>query len=89
MKISIVIQNLKCDGCGTTITNRLNTLEGVVNVLVYVENNRVSFEYTTEIVFEKVKKTLAKLGYPLVDEKNTFGQKSKSYISCAMGKIGK
>ena len=88
MKTSIEIQNLKCGGCATTISNKLNALKDVGNVSIDVENSTVSFDHTNTIVFEAVKKTLAKLGYPLMDEKNSFDQKTKSYISCAIGKIG-
>ncbi len=89
MKTSVEIQNLKCGGCCNTITNKLNTFEGVANVLKEVQNSTVSYEYTTDAVSEKVKKALAKFGYPLVDENNSILNKSKSYISCAMGKIVK
>lgn len=88
MQTSVEIQNLKCGGCANTITNKLNMLEDVSNVLVDVENSTVSFNYETKVVFEEVKTTLTKLGYPLVDEKNTLGRKTKSYISCAMGRMG-
>ena len=88
MQTSIEIQNLKYGGCCNTITNKLNTLDDVSNVLVDVENSTLSFDYTTKAVFDAVNRTLAKSGYPLVDEKNTLGRKTKSYISCAMGRMG-
>lgn len=88
MQTSVEIQNLKCGGCDNTITTKLNTLEDVSNVLVDVENSTVPFNYKTKAVFKAVNKTLAKLGYPMVDEKNTFSRKTKSYISRAMGRIG-
>ncbi len=88
MQTSVEIQNLKCGGCGNTITNKLNMLEDISNVLVDIENSTVSFDHANERSLDSVKKTLAKLGYPLLDEKNTLGRKTKSYISCAMGRMG-
>jgi copper chaperone len=88
MKTSIEIQNLKFGGCATAISHKLNTLKDVGNVSIDVENSTVYFDHTNIIVFQSAKKTLTKLGYPLIDKKNSFGQKTKSYISCVIGKIG-
>ncbi|MFT6796070.1 MAG: copper chaperone CopZ [Maribacter sp.] len=65
MKTSVEIQNFTCGGCDTWITNKCNALNNVDNDLVAIEISAVSFKYTTEAVFEQVKKTLARLGYPL------------------------
>ena len=54
MNQALEIQNLKCRGCGTTITQKLNSLEDVSNVLVDLENSVVSFDYNTEAVLEEV-----------------------------------
>ena len=48
-------------------------------------NNGVS-SILTDKVLEKAKKTLSKLGYPIMGEKNNFITKTKSYLSCAVGK---
>ena len=88
MKTSVEIQNLKCGGCGTINTYKLNALKDVNNDLVAIKNSAVYFEYTTEAFFEQSNNTLARLGYPLAYDKNTFGRKTKSYISCARDKMG-
>jgi copper chaperone CopZ len=43
-----IIQNLKCSGCATTITNALNELEGISESMVDNEMNSVTFDYTDE-----------------------------------------
>jgi copper chaperone CopZ len=43
-----IIQNLKCGGCATTITNALNELEGFRQTIVDYEMNTMTFEYTDE-----------------------------------------
>lgn len=85
MKTSVEIQNLKCSGCSNTIINKLSALEDVNDVSVDIDNSIVCFDHATDAIYNVVKKTLAKFGYPLVDEKNNFGSKAKSYISCAIG----
>ena len=45
MQAKVFIQNLKCNGCATTITNKLGNLQDVSDVKVNVENDSVSFTY--------------------------------------------
>ena len=87
MKTTVEIQNLKCNGCASTINNKLSTIENINTISVDVENSSVSFEYDTEDTLEIVKKELHKLGYPLVGEDNKLQTKAKSYVSCAIGKM--
>lgn len=87
MEQTIEIQNLKCGGCEKTTKNKLKLLEGVSNVTVNIENGTVSFTQESDEVFLNFKKTLTKLGYPLVADKNSLGKIAKSYISCAQGRM--
>ncbi len=87
MKTTVQIQNLKCNGCASTINNKLSGLENIKDVSVDVENDSVSFEYDSEDTFETAKKELHKLGYPLVGEENKLQSKAKSYVSCAIGRM--
>ena len=89
MRTTVEIQNLKCAGCGNTITNRLNSLKDVSDVSVDMEKDTVSFSHTMVATFDLVRKTLSKLGYPLIDDTNSLVRKAKSYVSCAIGKMGK
>ncbi len=87
MKTTVEIQNLKCNGCASTINNKLSGLDNIKGVSVDVENHSVSFEYDKEETFEIAKKELHKLGYPLVGEENKLQSKAKSYVSCAIGRM--
>jgi copper chaperone len=60
-----IIQNLKCSGCATTITNALNELEGISEAIVDNEMNSVAFDYTEESQVKIVKEKLSSLGYPI------------------------
>ena len=89
MRTSVQIQNLKCSGCEATIKKQLSKLDHLNKVVVNHEDETVSFDFKDESDIVKVKESLAKLGYPLVGEKNRFDIKAKSYVSCAVGRINK
>ncbi len=87
MKTSITVQNLKCGGCAKTITSKLSTIENISNLMVDIEGSKVSFNYSKEADFIAVKEKLKHLGYPSIDDNNSFTSKAKSFVSCATGKI--
>lgn len=88
MKTSEEIQSLKWGGCRSGITNRLSRSHDVTGFSVEVETSIAFFDHVTDSTYFKVKKTPAKLGYSLVDEKNIFSRMIKSYLCCVIGKIG-
>lgn len=89
MKVSIIIQNLKCGGCAHTITSKLSELDFISDLNVNVDESKVSFNYTNEMDALKVKEKLKALGYPSIDETNSLTTKAKSFVSCATGKLSK
>jgi len=89
MKTTLQIQNLKCGGCGHTVTTKLSTLDNISNVSVDVDNDSVSFDYIDENDLENAKNKLLALGYPVVGEANPLSAKAKSFVSCAVGRMGK
>ncbi|MEZ4837985.1 heavy-metal-associated domain-containing protein [Flavobacterium sp.] len=88
MEATIKIQNLKCHGCANTITKNLSALENISEVQVDNAEQIVSFLYKNQVDFEIVIKTLNRLGYPMEGDSNTFTEKAKSFVSCAIGRIG-
>jgi copper chaperone CopZ len=87
METTIHIQNLKCGGCANTITKGISSIEAIQNVSVNVDESTVTFSYGTEDQLNEVKNKLKSLGYPEDGEANTLGDKAKSYVSCAIGKM--
>lgn len=87
METTIHIQNLKCGGCANTITKGISSIEAIQNVSVNVDESTVTFSYETEDQLNEVKNKLKSLGYPEDGELNTLGDKAKSYVSCAIGKM--
>lgn len=82
----IIIANLKCNGCATTIKNELMKVKGVVAVDVDIENDAVNVSYgktQRQAIIDK----LEDLGYPEATAKNGLLLQLKSYTSCMLGKI--
>lgn len=89
MNTTLAIQNLKCGGCANTIITRLNSIDGINNVVVINDTNTVSFNYTDESILNNAMELLSKLGYPVEGEQNPLIKKAKSYVSCAVGRMNK
>ena len=82
----IVVANLKCDGCATTIQKELFKVNGVIIVEIEPENNIVEVTYENSDRDTIIKK-LESIGYPEATHENGLLLKIKSYISCMAGKI--
>jgi copper chaperone CopZ len=87
--IRIEIENLKCHGCANTIKKEIGRIPEVTNVSVIQEDNMVIIDYDSEDEMKDLfTRRLAKLGYPEKGNKK-FGNKVKSYVSCAIGRMSK
>ena len=87
MNTKIFIQNLKCNGCASTITKKLSHLENITDIKVAIEESSVAFNYKDNLDLEVVIETLKENGYPVEGDENTLGTKAKSFVSCAIGKM--
>ena len=89
MNTSIVIQNLKCEGCAASIVKALRKFPEVTEAAVDFEKNAVDFETSSPLELEKYRDALHHAGYPPAGEENHFADKAKSYVSCAIGRVTK
>lgn len=93
METQIIVDNLKCNGCATTIRRELKKLVGIVDVKVIPEESEVDVFYNDKANLNSVKERLNELGYPITGtdqgglEKITTNL--KSYVSCAIGRLTK
>jgi copper chaperone len=84
---NIVIANLKCAGCETTIKRELLKIEGVESVTIDPENDTVRVIHDDYLDKHKITQKLQSLGYPEATEENGLLLQLKSYASCLVGKI--
>jgi copper chaperone len=91
MRQTYEVQNVKCGGCAATLKKSLLDVFGEVEVDLDVTPRTITLEIAPQQE-EALKLALRKLGYPLVgDELGTFGTletKAKSFVSCAIGRMG-
>jgi copper chaperone CopZ len=79
--------NLKCNGCANTVKKELLSIEGVNQIEVDLENSKANAPTDDELILDKIKEKLSKMGYAAVGHANTMLHKAKSIISCAIGKM--
>ncbi len=82
----VIVANIKCNGCATSIKNELLKMQGVKSVEVDVENDSIDLSYEN-IQRDLIISKLYSLGYPEATEKNGLLLQLKSYTSCMIGKI--
>jgi len=86
---TISVENIKCGGCASTISSKLNALDIVDSCQVDIENGviTVNGEVTHKPTVAQV---LLKLGYPetgTAEGLKAAAAKAKSFVSCAVGKM--
>jgi copper chaperone len=90
MEHVIEVENIRCGGCANTITHSLQKLDGVSDVSVDIENGRVTVTAATDDR-ERLVANLLKNGYPekgSAEGLQAAKAKAKSFVSCAIGKLG-
>ena len=85
MRETLVVNNIKCGGCETTVRDRLAKIEGIENVEANSATGEVSFDFSNDASLEAARAKLHSLGYTEADP--DLIDTAKSYVSCMMGKI--
>lgn len=80
----IQVENIKCNGCATSIKNSLLKIDQVEAIEVNVDDEIVS--YTGKAEKALIINKLADMGYPEKGN-NNFLTKAKSFVSCATGRL--
>ena len=91
MKQTFEVINVKCGGCANTLKTSLQEEFGDVAVNLEVEPRQITLDIE-ESAIPALRTKLIKLGYPMSDEDlskiEEFSTTAKSFISCAVGKMG-
>lgn len=83
----ITIANLKCSGCAHTIKTKLESITGVYQVAVNVEEDNVTVNFEEPATRLAITEKLHDLGYPEATAENGLLLQMKSYASCMLGKV--
>ena len=87
--MDIQIENLKCGGCANTIVKGLSAIDGVTDVAVHNDTNRVSM-MASDALRPAVLDKLKAMGYPEVGSVSGLASgiaTAKSFVSCAIGRV--
>lgn len=82
----ILVDNLKCGGCATSVKIALGNLQGISQVEVLPDECMVEFDSENEVAKSMAVEKLKNLGYP-PQGTSTLVQKGKSYVSCVIGRV--
>lgn len=86
MRTEIIVDNIKCGGCATTVKNKVESITALNEINVEVESGKVAFSCKDEEQKEAVISSLKKWGYPLKGT-STKIENAKSFVSCMIGRI--
>ena len=91
MKQTYEVINVKCGGCANTLKTKLLEEFGDVEVNLEVEPRQITLDIE-ESALPSLRQKLKSLGYPMSDEDLStiegFSTTAKSFVSCAVGKMG-
>ena len=91
MKQTFEVINVKCGGCAGTLKNKLKEEFGDVEVDLDVTPRKITLDITVDRI-DDLSQALRKLGYPLATDEmgllDSTSAKAKSFVSCAIGKMG-
>ncbi len=81
--------NIKCSGCANRISQKLQAIAGVTQVVVDVARGQIHFDAPESCLLD-VEKILITLGYPRVGTTSGLSAVAadvRSVVSCAIGRL--
>ncbi|CAI8220520.1 MAG: Uncharacterised protein [Arcobacter lacus] len=91
MKQTFEVLNVKCGGCANTLKKSLKEEFGDVDVDLEQMPRKISLDISDDKIYD-LKLKLRNIGYPFSNDELSGFQKAtttaKSFVSCAIGKIG-
>jgi copper chaperone CopZ len=87
MTENIIVANLKCGGCASSIKNKLKELHGIDSINVDLDSNNITIIHQGIVNRDTIAAQLKSIGYPEATEENGLLLQLKSYASCMIGKL--
>lgn len=67
--ICLTVTGMKCSGCETNVTEKLQVLDGVLTVTALSKENQVSIEFDTDkITITAIQDTITVAGFTVIDD---------------------
>lgn len=87
MTENIIVANLKCGGCASSIKNKLKELHGIDSINIDLDSNNITIIHQGIVNRDIITAQLKAIGYPEATEENGLLLQLKSYASCMIGKL--
>jgi copper chaperone CopZ len=87
MTENIIVANLKCGGCASSIKNKLKELHGIDSINIDLDSNNITIIHQGIVNSDIITAQLKAIGYPEATEENGLLLQLKSYASCMIGKL--
>ena len=87
MTEKIIVTNLKCGGCASSIKNKLKELHGIDSINIDLDSNNISIIHQGIVNRDIITAQLKAIGYPEATEENGLLLQLKIYASCMIGKL--
>lgn len=90
MNIEISVENIKCGGCANLIKKKMLDQPEINDITIDIESGMIKIS-GNEHLRDQYATTLLGLGYPekgSVEGLQSAGAKAKSFVSCAVGRMG-
>ncbi len=85
--LEIFVENIKCGGCMSGIKKALLEFKGVKSVEINLEEEKIQIQ-GNHLNRDAYINKMDSMGYPEKGN-NTLFKEAKSYVSCAIGKVGR
>jgi len=66
MQTTINIKGMDCGGCASSVTDKLNSLEGVNNASVCLENSQAVIDHVDSLTVSIITEAIEELGFDVV-----------------------
>ncbi len=67
--VVLTVTDMKCGGCETNVTGKLNAIDGVISVKASFKEDTVSIDFDTEkTTLANIKDTITGAGFPVVSD---------------------
>jgi len=86
MVYELKVENIKCNGCATSIKHGLTKISGVHAVEVDIEHGIIKADADENVSRDKMIEKLRSMGYPETG-KGTALATATSYVSCMIGRV--
>jgi len=80
------VENIKCNGCATSIRHGLTKISGVKEVIVDIDHGIINIETSDDVVREDLIEKLLHMGYPETGKGSALTT-ATSYVSCMIGRV--